>query len=254
MTAVQGSSVDITTPDGVADAYVTHPAEDQGKYPGVLLYMDAFGVRPSLRALADDIASNGYTVLVPNVFYRHGRAPLVELPELIDPGERPEIIRTVMPMLHELTREVAVRDAGAYLQWLTSFEHTADGPIGTAGYCMGGRLAVYTAGAFGDRVAAAAGFHTGGLVVDGPDSPHLAIPGATAQMYFGHADQDASLPPEQIEQFDRILSEAGLTYRTEVYPGAHHGYTQSDTAAYDHAADKRHRSELIGLLDRALRH
>ncbi len=252
MTAVQGQTVAITTPDGVADAYLTHPA-DGGKYPGVLLYMDAFGVRPALCALADDIAAAGYTVLVPNVFYRHGRAPVVELPEFIDPGERPDVLATIMPMLHELTREVAQRDAGAYLDWLQAFEHTAAGPIGTAGYCMGGRLAVYTAGAFGDRVAAAAGFHTGGLMIEGPDSPHLAIETASAEMYFGHADQDRSLPPEQIENFDKALSAAGLRYRTEVYAGAQHGYTQSDTAAYDRAADERHRRELLALLDRTLR-
>lgn len=123
--------------------------------------MDAFGLRPSLRALADDVAAAGYTVLVPNVFYRHGRAPLVELPDFIDPQQRPDLFATIVPMLRELTRDLVVRDAGAYLDWLTAFEHTADGPMATAGYCMGGRLTVYTAGAFGDRIAAAAGFHTG---------------------------------------------------------------------------------------------
>ncbi|WP_227984015.1 dienelactone hydrolase family protein [Nocardia spumae] len=252
MTAVQGQTVEITTPDGVADAYVTYPAEG-GKYPGVLLYMDAFGLRPSLRALADDFAAAGYTVLVPNVFYRHGRAPVIELPEFIDPQERPDLFGKLVPMLRELTREVAVRDAGAYVDWLTGFEHTAAGPVATAGYCMGGRLAVYTAGALGDRIAAAAGFHTGGLLVDGADSPHLSIESASAEMYFGHADQDRSLPPEQIESFDKVLAASGLRYRAEVYPGAHHGYTQADTAAYDREADERHRRELLDLLDRTLR-
>ncbi|NKY89104.1 dienelactone hydrolase family protein [Nocardia veterana] len=252
MTAVQGATVEISTPDGVADAYLTHP-DDGGRHPGVLLYMDAFGLRSSLRALADDIAAAGCTVLVPNVFYRHGPAPVVELPEYIDPDERPELFRALGPMIHELTREVAVRDAGAYLDRLTRCEYTAPGPIGTAGYCMGGRLALYTAAAFGDRIAAAAGFHTGGLVVDGPDSPHRVLGTVTAELYFGHADADPSLPPEQIEQFDQALAAAGLRYRTEVYPGAHHGYTQSDTSAYDRAADERHRRELLGLLDRTLR-
>ncbi|MEV5652246.1 dienelactone hydrolase family protein [Nocardia sp. NPDC052254] len=252
MTAVQGQTVEITTPDGVADAYVTHPA-DGGKHPGVLLYMDAFGLRPALRALADDIAAAGYTVLVPNVFYRRGRAPIVELPEFIDPGQRPDLFGTILPAMHELTPELVARDAGAYLDWLQGFEHTAHGPVAAAGYCMGGRLALYTAGAFGDRIAAVAGFHTGGLVVDGADSPHLAVEKATAEMYFGHADQDRSLPPEQIENFDKALAAAGLRYRTEVYAGAHHGYTQSDTADYNSAADERHRRELLALLDRTLR-
>ena len=252
MTAVQGRAVEITTPDGVADAYVTHPA-DGGTYPGLLLYMDAFGLRPSLRALADDLAAHGYVVLVPNVFYRHGPAPVVDLPEFIDPQQRPDLMAVIVPMLREITRETAVRDAGAYLQWLTEYEHTASGPVATAGYCMGGRLAVYTAGAFGDRIAAAAGFHTGGLLVDGPDSPHHSLETASAEMYFGHADQDHSLPPEQIEAFDAALTAAGLRHRTEVYPGAQHGYTQADTDAYDREADERHRRELLSLLDRTLR-
>ncbi|QIS18067.1 dienelactone hydrolase family protein [Nocardia terpenica] len=252
MTAVHGESVDVTTPDGAADAYLVHP-DDNAPHPGVVLYMDAFGLRPSLRKLADDIAAHGYTVLVPNVFYRHGRAPVVELPDFIDPSQRPELFGQIMPMIQALTPDLIERDAGAYLAWLAGSPVVADGPVGTTGYCFGTRLALRTAAAYPDRVAAVGGFHGGTLAVDDPNSPHLLAGSIRAELYFGHADNDASLPPEQIERFEKALTEAGLTHRAEVYEGAAHGYTQADTAMYNAEADQRHRRELLALFDRTLR-
>lgn len=250
MTAVQGATVDIPTGDGTADAYLTHPVGG-GPRPGVLLYMDAFGVRPRLRAMADRLAEAGYTVLVPNLFHRHGRAPVVELPEFIDPGARPEIFGRLRPLMSALTPERAMRDAGAYLRWLAECPATDGGPVAVTGYCMGAGLALRTAGTYPDRVAAAAGFHGGRLATDDPHSPHLAAPRITAEVYLGHADGDPSLPPEQIERLEKALTDAGVRHRCEVYPGAVHGFTQSDTASYDEAADERHWAALLDLLDRA---
>ncbi|WSA81422.1 dienelactone hydrolase family protein [Streptomyces sp. NBC_01799] len=251
MTAVRGTSVDIPTQDGVADAYLTHP-DDSSPHPAVLLYMDAFGLRPHLKKMADRLARAGYTVLAPNVFYRHGRAPVVELPDVIDPVRRPEIFERLGPIMNSLTPDLAMRDADAYLRWLTACPLTTDGPVGITGYCMGARLAVRTAGTYPERVAAVAGFHGGRLATDSPDSPHLLADRITAELYFGHADQDPSLPPEQINRLDEALTAAGVRHHSEIYPGAHHGFTQADTAAYDSTADKRHWTALLALLDRAL--
>ncbi|MEU6476378.1 dienelactone hydrolase family protein [Streptomyces sp. NPDC047017] len=249
MTDVQGQSVDIPTEDGTADAYLAHPG-DGSPHPAVLLYQDAFGLRPQLRAMADRIAAAGHTVLVPNVFYRHGRAPLVELPEFIDVSERPEIFGQLMPLLKSLTPELARRDASVYLDWLAACPLATDGPVAVTGYCMGARLALLTAGVRPDRVAAAAGFHGGGLATDAPDSPHLVAGAVTAELYFGHADEDPSLPPEQIERLEEALTAAGVRHRCEVYPGAGHGFTQADTDAYDPQADERHWAALLDLLRR----
>ncbi|MFF3358509.1 dienelactone hydrolase family protein [Streptomyces sp. NPDC002917] len=251
MAAVRGTSVDIPTQDGVADAYLTHP-DDSSPHPAVLLYMDAFGLRPHLKKMADRLARAGYTVLTPNVFYRHGRAPVVELPDVIDPVRRPEIFERIGPIMNSLTPDLAMRDADAYLRWLTAYPLTTDGPVGITGYCMGARLAVRTAGTYPERVAAVAGFHGGRLATDSPDSPHLLADRITAELYFGHADQDPSLPPEQINRLDEALTAAGVRHHSEIYPGAHHGFTQADTAAYDSTADKRHWTALLALLDRAL--
>lgn len=249
MTSVQGTAVDIPTEDGVADAYLVHP-DDGLPHPGVLLYQDAFGLRPHLKSMADRLAGAGYTVLVPNVFYRHGRSPVFELPEFIDTHSRPELWDTIGPVMQSLTPELAMRDAGAYLAWLADSPPVADGPVALTGYCMGARLSLLTAGTYPDRVAAAAGFHGGRLATDAPDSPHLVAEHITAELYFGHADEDPSLPPEQIQLLDDTLTKAGVRHRCEVYPGAHHGFTQADTAEYHREGDERHWAALLDLLKR----
>lgn len=249
MTSVQGTAVDIPTEDGTADAYLTHPADGEPR-PAVLLYMDALGLRPQLRAMADRLADAGYLVLVPNMFYRHGRAPVFELPEFIDPAARPEIFRSIMPAMQALTPEAAMRDAGAYFRWLADCPVAADGPVALTGYCMGARLSLLTAGTYPDRVAAAAGFHGGGLATEEPDSPHLVAEHITAELYFGHADQDPSLPVEQMERLETALTKAGVRHRCEVYPGAEHGFTQADTSSYHREGDERHWAALLDLLKR----
>ncbi|MGX7759714.1 dienelactone hydrolase family protein [Streptomyces angustmyceticus] len=251
MTSVHGASLDIPTPDGVADAYLAHP-DDGAPHPGILLYMDAFGLRPSLEEMAKRLAGHGYTVLVPNVFYRSGRAPLVELPDVIDPSQRPEIFEQLFPIMQTLTPEPAMRDAGAYLDWLAASPMVTDGPVGTTGYCMGGVLAVRTAAAHPDRVAAAAAFHAGRLATDAEDSPHRLAGRITARLYFGHADQDRSMTPEQIGDLEQALDAAGVRYRSELYEGAHHGYTQADTTAYHAEADARHWRNLLDLFGQCL--
>lgn len=214
--------------------------------------MDAFGVRPHLKAMADRLAEAGYAVLVPNVFYRSGHTPVLDLPEFIDTSQRTELFDQIGPMMRELTPERAVDDAEAYLAWLAERPEVADGPVGVTGYCMGARLSLRTAAAYPDRVAAAAGFHGGGLATDAPDSPHLVAEHVTAELYFGHADQDHSLPPEQIERLNAALTEAGVRFRAEVYEGARHGYTQADTSSYNADAAERHWKELLALLERTL--
>jgi carboxymethylenebutenolidase len=251
----EGSSVipiktlQIPTPDGLADAFAAFP-EDGGQHPGVLLYMDAIGLRPVLEELAGELAGHGYYVLVPNLFYRHGSAPVVEVPEFIGQDNRVEVFSRLMPMVHALTPELALRDAAAYLDFLTSRPEVGAGPVGVVGYCMGGALALRTAVAHPGLVAAVAGFHAGGLVTDAPDSPHRLAPELTAQVHFGLAEHD--LTPEGIAELDRALDAAGVDYTCEVYPGTLHGFTMADTAAFSAAGMQRHWERLLPLLGRTL--
>ncbi|WP_330300096.1 dienelactone hydrolase family protein [Streptomyces sp. NBC_00503] len=246
---VRRTTVDITTEDGTADAYLVQP-EGEGPYPGVLIYMNALGVRPHIKSVADRIAAAGYVVLLPNLFHRHGRTPVFELPEFVDFERQPELFDRVGPVLDSLTAELAMRDAPAYLDWLAGFPVVAAGPAAVVGYCLGARLGLLTAGTYPERVAALAGFHGGFLAPDTQDSPHLLAHRITAELYFGHADQDPSLPAEQIDRLEKALSEAGVRHRAQVYEGAPHGFTLADTVYYDAAADERHWAELFALLDR----
>ncbi|MFE4967351.1 dienelactone hydrolase family protein [Streptomyces sp. NPDC056660] len=252
MTAVRGTKVDIPTQDSTADAYLAHP-DDNARHPAVLLYMDAFGLRPQLQKMADRLAGAGYTVLVPNVFYRHGRAPVVPLPDFIASDDRPALFEQIFPIMGELTADAAARDADSCLTWLAAHPEVAPGPVGITGYCMGARLALLTAASHPERVAAAAGFHGGGLAInDDPESPHLLAGRIAAELYFGHADRDHSMPPEQIERLDKALADAGVRHRTEVYSDAAHGYSMADTEAYNAEATERHWASLLDLLGRNL--
>ncbi len=214
------------------------------------MYMDAIGLRPVLREMARELAGHGYYVLVPNVYYRHGPAPVVELPEFIGNDERPALFAKVMPLLEAHTTENALRDAGAYLEFLTARPEVGAGPVAVTGYCMGAVLAVRTAAAHPEQVAAVAGFHPGALVTDAPDSPHKLVPGITAQVHLGLAEGDFT--PEAIGELDQALSAAGTGDGCEVYPGSVHGFTMSDTAAFDPASSQLHWDRLLPLLARTL--
>jgi carboxymethylenebutenolidase len=239
--------IDVPTQDGVADAYLTRP--DDEPHPGVLLIMDAYGLRPQIEQMADRIAEQGYVVLAPNVFYRAGRSPVISLEGIGDPERRQEVFGRVMPLVRGLTTDQIVSDGAAYLDAL---ERVAPGPMAITGYCMGGRVGWQIAAAYPERVAALGGFHVGGLVTDGEDSPHRSADRLHAEVYLGFADNDRGATPEQIAEVDRALDAAGVRHESEVYPGAAHGYTMADTPAYDEGAAERHYRELFSLLDRTV--
>lgn len=245
---MRGSTIDVATPDGVADCYLTHPGED-GRHPAVLFMIDAIGLRPRIEEMADHIAAAGYVVLAPNVFYRAGRAPLWEAPDLADSEARGRFMQSVGPLISSLTPERIAADGGAYLDQLAEL---ANGPVGITGYCFGGRLGWMIAAAHPDLVAAVGGFHTGRMVTDEDDSPHLLAPKITAEVCWGHADQDQSMTPENIATLDRAMDEAGMRHTTELYVGAAHGYTMSDMGAFNQAACDRHFKALFELLTRTL--
>ena len=244
---MRSEMIDITTPDGVADAYLARP--DEERRPGVLLVMDAYGLRPQIEQMADRIAARGFVVLAPNVFYRSGRAPVVSLDGLGDPEQRAAVFARVMPLIRELTPERIVRDGGAYLDRL---EEIGRGPVAITGYCMGGRIGWRIAAAYPERVAALGGFHVGGLVSDDADSPHRSAGSLAAEVYLGFADNDRSMT----RRADRRAGPGARRGRGALplggLRGAAHGYTMADTPAYDETAAERHYAELFALLDRTV--
>jgi carboxymethylenebutenolidase len=241
--------VDVPTEDGTADAYLVRP-EGEGPYAGVLMFPDAFGLRPRLEEMADRIAERGYAVLAPNLLYRGGRAPQIDTSGLKDPERRAEAIQQIMPLARGLDRAAVIRDTKAYLDFLAAQGGVDPGPVVVVGYCMGGTNALHAIGAYSDRIKAVACFHGGRLATDEPDSPHLGVGKITGEAYFGHADNDHSMTQEQIEVLESALDAAGVRYRSEVYEGAPHGFTMTDTSSYDEAGEKRHWENLFDLLDR----
>lgn len=244
--------IEITAPDGTAEAYFARPDGD-GEHPGVLLFIDAIGLRPQIETMADRIAGWGYAVLAPNLFYRSGTAEeLAPKTDLRAPGAREEFFATVMPRMQEITAERIDADTAAFVDALGAQPGVSAGPIGVTGYCMGGRYATRAAGTQADRVAAVGGFHSGRLVTDDPDSAHLQLANARAEFVYGHADNDASMPPEAVAALGEALAAHGLVASNEVFPGAPHGYTMADTSMYNEEGAERHFAELRALLGRTL--
>ncbi|WP_411153116.1 dienelactone hydrolase family protein [Streptomyces sp. A30] len=234
----------IPTADGQADAFAAFPDGGE-RHPGVLMYADGFGIRPVLREMARELAGHGYYVLVPNPFYRHGPAPLIELPAHIGEEARPQVMAQLMPLLEAHTAERVLRDADAYLRFLTAQPEVGAGPFAVTGYCIGGLLAMRTAAAHPGQVAAVAAFH-GPVGADGPDS----LAKITAQVHLGHAQGD--MTPAALAELNQALDAAGVRYTSEIYPGTVHGFTMSDTDAFNPAALQRHWDRLLPLLDRTL--
>ncbi len=208
------------------------------------MYADGFGIRPVLREMARELAGHGYYVLVPNFLYRHGPAPLIDLPEHIGDADRSALVARLMPLIEAHTAERVRRDADSYLRFLTAQPEVAAGPVAVTGYCIGGLLATRTAAAHPGQVAAVAAFHAP-VAADGPDS----LSRLTAEVHFGHAETD--ITPEALAELNRSLDAAGIDYTSEIYPGTVHGFTMSDTDAFDPAGLRHHWDRLLPLLARA---
>jgi len=221
------TNVEIKTADGTCDAAFIHPAA--GSHPGVLIWPDAFGLRPSMRDMAKRLAAEGYSVLVPNPFYRVAKAPVFENASNFnfnDPGQRGKLT----PLMGSINAPgAAERDAGAFIAWLDmQKEVDRTKKIGTQGYCMGGPLVVKTAAAMPNRVGAGGSFHGGGLVTTNPDSPHLLAPKIKARMYFGIATNDDMQQPDAKTKLKETFAAAKVIAEIEVYPQSQHGWCVPD--------------------------
>src|SRR5258708_4809513 len=223
------TNVEIKTPDGTCDAAFIHPKS--GSHPGVLIWPDAFGLRPSMRDMAKRLAAEGYSVLVPNPFYRVSKAPFTDASNFNfqNPTDRAKLT----PLMASVNAPGnAEKDAVAYVGFLDAQkEVNKSKKIGTQGYCMGGPLVVKTAATLPLRIGAGASFHGGGLVTDKPDSPHLLAPKIKARMYFGIASDDDSRQPDAKEKLKEAFAVAKLPAEIEVYAGALHGWCVPDMPA-----------------------
>jgi len=221
------TNVEIRTPDGTCDAAFIHPAT--GSHPAVVIWPDAFGLRPSMRDIAKRLATEGYSVLVPNPFYRVAKAPVFEDASNFnfgDPAQRSKLT----PLMGSINAEgAAERDTAAFIAWLDAQRQVdRNKKVGTQGYCMGGALVVRTAAAASNRVGAGASFHGGGLVTPNPNSPHLLAPKIKARMYFAIAANDDAQQPDTKTKLKEAFDAAKVPAEVEVYPQAQHGWCVPD--------------------------
>jgi carboxymethylenebutenolidase len=258
------TNVDVKTPDGTCDAVFIHPTK--GSHPGVLVWHDSPGMRPVMRGLGKRIAAEGYSVLVPNCFYRSTRAPVFDasFDYANNPADREKYRRITAPFF---APGAAERDAVAYVAFLDAQgQVNKKKKIGTHGYCLGGRYVILTAAALPDRVGAGASFHGGLLVTDKPDSPHLLAPKIKARLYFAIASDDDKREPEVKNKLREAFAAAKVRAEIEVYPNALHGWCvpddgigsggvrrQSESKPSDNKADaERAWGKLVALYKEAL--
>jgi carboxymethylenebutenolidase len=245
--AVVEADVDIKTADGVCDAYFVHPAK--GRHAAVLMWPDAGGLRPAFRAMGKRLAEAGYSVLVPNPFYRERRAGKNDvMPNFSDPAARDKI----MASMRALNATTNVTDATAIVSWLDT-QPSVDKrrKMGTMGYCMGGPMTMRTAAAFPDRIGAGASFHGGGVATASPDSPHLLVPKMKASFLFAIAANDDAQDPNQKVLLRAAFDAAKLPAEIEVYAGTKHGWCPPDGGVYDEAQAEKAWARCLALFKQA---
>jgi carboxymethylenebutenolidase len=226
------NDVEIKTPDGTCDAAFFHPAA--GSHAGVLIWTDVFGLRPAFRGFGRRLAAEGYSVLVPNPYYRTAKAPVFSDPSAFNFDSEADRAK-LPPLTGPLNAAGAVeRDATAYVAFLDAQPQVdKKKKIGTQGYCMGGPLVVKTAATVPDRIGAGASFHGGGLVTDKPDSPHLLAPKIKARMYFAIASNDDMRQPDAKDKLREAFAAAKVPAEIEVYTGALHGWCVPDMPLHE---------------------
>ena len=244
------SQIEIKTRDGVCRSFVYRP-RGEGPWPAVLVYMDGLAIRPAMLELGERLATYGYYVLLPDLFYRSGPYEPMNPREVFTDPEKRKIL--MEKFFAPATAANVMSDTRAFLDYLAAQPDVKPSGIGTTGYCMGGLMSLTAAGTYPERIAAAASYHGGRLATDAPDSPHLLAPKMTARIYVAGAIEDQSFPDEMKERLERALSDARVDHAIETYP-AKHGWVFRDTPVYDAAAAERHWRSLIALLASTLEH
>jgi carboxymethylenebutenolidase len=239
----------IATRDGECRASFHVPAQG-GPWPAVIMFPDAGGIRDTFRHMGERLSGLGFAVLVPNPYYRSGEyEPFSMETAFSDPDERARL----MALAGSLTSEAYCSDTAGYLDFLASRPEVAPGPVGTTGYCMGGRMSLTVAGHLGERIGAAASFHGGRLAVaDDPDSPHGLAANVSATVLVAAAENDASFDADQEARLRHAYDDAGVNYTLETYP-ALHGFAVPDNPTYDAIAAERHWTAMQELFTAALK-
>jgi len=241
--------IEIATSAGRMDSFICHP-ERGGGFPPIIFYMDAPGIREELRQMARRLASVGYYVLLPNLYYRSGTGTTLDKSVFQDGSPERE---RMWQLVKSLTIRLVMDDTEAMLGFLARTPETAGRAAGALGYCMSGPFVFAAAGRFPERFAAAASIYGVRLVTAEPDSPHLLAEKIKGELYFACAEFDKYAPLAMIEELRTALDAAGSKYEIEIYAGNEHGFAFPERYCYDRAAAERHWERLFALFARCLR-
>jgi carboxymethylenebutenolidase len=244
------NKIEIKTQHGICPSYVYRPAAG-GPWPAVLIFMDGLGIRPAMLELGERLATYGYYVLLPDLFYRSGPyEPMDPRVVFTDPDKRKILMEK---FIGPATQANIMSDTRAFLDYLAGQPDVKAGGIGTTGYCMGGLMSLTAAGTYPDRVVATASYHGGRLATDAPESPHLLAPKIKSRVYIAGAIEDQSFPDDMKERLEEALTNAGVDHKIETYE-AKHGWVFRDTPVYDAAAAERHWQTMVALFEAKLKH
>ena len=240
--------LDIRTGDGQMETFICRPERD-APFPAVFFLMDAPGIREELKDMARRLASVGYWVALPNLYYRAGRDSMFG-PDVLEQGsvdhDRMRAIRTKM------TIPPVMADVATLLDFVDRRDDVATGAAGCHGYCMSGPYALAAAARYPDRVAAAASFYGTWLVSDAEESPHLSLDKAEGELYIACAEHDEVAPLPMVEELQGLFGRSGAAGELEIYPEVHHGFAFPERWCYDKPAAERHWERLLALYRRNL--
>ena len=236
------TQLDLTTADGEMPTFIVHPEED-GPHPVVLFLMDAPGMREELRQMSRRLASAGYYVMLPMLYYRAVREF-----DVFESGERERMFE----LMENVTNARAASEAGGGFVHAVADPAADAGQVGTVGYCMSGPFTVIIAADHADRVKSAASIHGVRLITDADDSPHDRLGDIPGELYIGCAETDHWAPPEMVDAFEAAITEAGANGRVEWYPDTDHGFAFAERPAYVRDASERHWERLHSLFRRTL--
>ena len=243
------NKIEIKTRDGICPSYTFRP-KGPGPWPAVLVYMDGVGIRPAMLELGERLATYGYFVLLPDLFYRSGAyAPMDAKTLFTDPEKRKVLMEKYFS---KATQANIMSDTTFFLDFLAAQSDVRPGGIGTTGYCLGGLMSLTAAGTFPDRIVATASYHGGRLATDDPASPHLLAPKIKSRVYIAGATEDSSFPEDMKARLEEALAQASVDHKIETYP-AKHGWVFPDFSVYDQDAAERHWQTLVALLDSKLK-
>jgi carboxymethylenebutenolidase len=239
--------MEITTHDGRMNTFICHP-ERYALHPVILFFMDAPGIREELRDMARRLATVGYYVMLPNLYYRSQVEELGPTTGDANAATR----QKAMQLKDSIDIPMVMQDTDALIAFAGKDTAASKGPMGCVGYCMSGRYAINAAVRHPDRVRAAASIYGVDLVTAQPDSPHLALRHTDARLYFGCAENDQYAPMKLIDELRSELADKSGNAEVEIYPGTHHGFAFPQRPVYDKAAAERHWERLFALFGGAL--